>query len=78
MEAPCHAVIIQKKDVLEFWKEKKWKRAQNGKMYMKNNGTYFNLDQWIFCTTVYSSFVPLVKGNVQQLFLESDLTIIFH
>jgi hypothetical protein len=40
MEAPCHAVIIQKKDVLEFWKEKKWKRAQNGKMYMKNNGTY--------------------------------------
>jgi hypothetical protein len=21
---------------------------ENGKMYMKNNGTYFNLDKWIF------------------------------
>jgi hypothetical protein len=45
---------------------------------MKNNGTYFNLNKWIFCTTVNSSFVPLIKGNVQQLFLELDLTIIFH
>ncbi len=50
MEAPCHAVRIQKKDVLESWKNerKKWKSAQNGKMYMKNNGTYFNLNKWIF------------------------------
>jgi hypothetical protein len=45
---------------------------------MKNNGTYFILGKWIFCTTVYSSFVSLIKGNVQQLFLELDLTIIFH
>jgi hypothetical protein len=51
---------------------------ENGKMYMKNNGTYFNLDKWIFCTTVSVTFVPLVKGNVKQLFLVSDLTIIFH
>jgi hypothetical protein len=45
---------------------------------MENNGIYFNLDKWIFCTTVYSSFVPPIKGNVSQLFLELDLTIIFH
>ena len=51
---------------------------ENGKMYVKNNGTYFNLDKWIFCTTVSVTFVPLVKGNVPQLFLQSDLTIIFH
>jgi hypothetical protein len=37
------------------------KCVKSGKMYMKNNGTYFNLDNWIFCTTVYSSFVPLIK-----------------
>ncbi len=68
------------KDVLESWKNEreKWKSAQNGKMYMKNNGTCFDLNKWIFCTTVYSSFVPLVKGNVKQLFLESNLTINFH
>ncbi len=46
------------------------KKRENGKMcekremYMKNNGTYFNLDKWIFCTTVYSSFVLLIKGKV--------------
>ena len=51
---------------------------ENGKMYMKSNGTYFNLDKWIFCTTVSVPFVPLVKENVPQLFLHSDLTIIFH
>ncbi len=45
---------------------------------MKNNGTYFNLNKLIFSTTVYSSFVPLIKGNVQQLFLGLDLTIIFY
>jgi hypothetical protein len=75
---PCYN--DSEKDGLEFWKNEreKWKSVQNGKMYMKNNGTYFNLDNWIFCTAVYSSFVPLVKGNVQQLFLESNLTIIFH
>ncbi len=62
MEAPCHAVMIQKKDGLEFWKmkEKNGKVCEKRKMFMKNNGTYFNLDKWIFCTTVYSSFVPLV------------------
>jgi hypothetical protein len=50
MEAPCHAVMIQKKDGLEFWKDEreKWKSAQNGKMFMKNNGTYFSLNKWIF------------------------------
>jgi hypothetical protein len=52
--------------------------CESGKMYMKNNGTYFNLYKRIFCTTVYSSFVPLIKGNVQQLFLKLGLTIIFH
>ncbi len=52
--------------------------CEKREMYMKNNGTYFYLDEWILCTTVYSSFVPLIKGNVQQLFLELDLTIIFH
>jgi hypothetical protein len=59
-------------------KEKNGKVCEKREMYMKNNGTYFNLDKWIFCTTVYSSFVSLIKGNVQQLLLESDLTIIFH
>jgi hypothetical protein len=31
------------KDGLESWKNEreKWKNAQNGKMYMKNNGTHF-------------------------------------
>ena len=52
--------------------------CEKREMYMKNNGTYFNLDKWIFCTAVYGSFVPLIKGNVPQLFLEFDLTIIFH
>jgi hypothetical protein len=68
------------KDSLEFWKNERENRKMSEKreMYMKNNGTYFNLDKGIFCTTVYSSFVPLIKGNVQQLFLELDLTIIFH
>jgi hypothetical protein len=68
------------KDSLESWKNKR----ENGKvrekreMYMKNNGTYFNFNKWIFCTTVCTLFVPLIKGKVQQLFLESNLTIIFH
>ncbi len=46
------------KDCLEFWKNKneKGKMCENGKMYMKNNGTYFDLNKWNFCTTVYSSF----------------------
>jgi hypothetical protein len=59
-------------------KEKNGKVCEKREMYMKNNGTYFNSDKWIFCTTVYSSFVPLIKGNVQQLFLKPNLTIIFH
>jgi hypothetical protein len=68
------------KGSLVFWKNKRENRkmCESGKLYMKNNGTYFNLDKWTFCTTVYSSFVPLIKGNVQQLFLGLDLTIIFH
>ncbi len=68
------------KGSLEFWKNKGEKRKvrENGKMYMKNNGTYFNLDKWTFCTTVSVPFVPLVKGDVPQLFLQSDLTIILH
>ncbi len=54
MEAPCSAVIIQKKMVqnLEKMKEKNGKVRKKREMYMKNNGTYFNLDEWIFCTTV--------------------------
>jgi hypothetical protein len=68
------------KGSLEFLKNKRehGKMCESGKLYMKNNSTYFNLGKWIFCTTVYSSFAPLIKGNVQQLFLELDLTIIFH
>jgi hypothetical protein len=68
------------KGCLGFWKYRRENKKMCGsrKMYMKNNGTYFNLNKWIFCTTVNSSFVPLIKGNVQQLFLELDLTIIFH
>jgi hypothetical protein len=31
-----------------------------------------------FYTVVYGFFVPLVKGNVQQLFLELDLTYNFY
>ncbi len=58
--------------------KEKNEKVRKREMYMKNNGTYFSLNKWIFCTTVYSSFVPLVEGNVQQLFLESNLTIIFH
>ncbi len=48
MEAPCHAVMIQKKDVLELWKnekEKNGKVCEKREMYMKNNGTYFNLNK---------------------------------
>jgi hypothetical protein len=63
---------------LEKIKEKTEKYVKSGKMYMENNGTHLNLDKQIFCTTVYSSFVPLIKGDVQQLFLQLDLTIIFH
>ncbi len=59
-------------------KEKNEKVCEKREMYMENNGTYFNLNKWIFCTTVYSSFVPLVKENVQQLSLESNLTNNFH
>jgi hypothetical protein len=38
------------KDVLESWKNEREKRksAQNGKMYMKKNGTHFSLDKWVF------------------------------
>jgi hypothetical protein len=42
--------------------------CENGKMYMKNNGTYFNLDKWIFVLHFSVPFVPLIKGNVPQLF----------
>ncbi len=68
------------KGSLEFWKNKgeKRKMRENGKMYMKNNGTYFNLNKWIFVLQFTVPFVPLIKGNVPQLFFELDLTIIFH
>ncbi len=42
-------------------------------MYIKN-GTYVNLNTWIFGIAVYS-FIP---ENVQQLYLELDLKINFH
>jgi hypothetical protein len=75
MVAPCHAVISQKKIVLEIWKVKM--KLENctkaGKMYIKN-GTYVNLNTWIFGIAVYS-FIP---ENVQQLYLELDLKINFH
>ncbi len=45
------------KDSLEFWKNgRENRKVCKREMYMKNNGTYFNLNKWIFCTTVYSSF----------------------
>jgi hypothetical protein len=53
------------------------KCVKAGKMCMKNNGTYFNLNKQIFVLQFTVLFVPLIKGNVQQLFLELDLTIIF-
>ncbi len=52
---------------LEPWKneeEKNGKVRKNREMYMKNNGTYFNLDKRIFCTAVSVPFVPLIKGKV--------------
>jgi hypothetical protein len=52
--------------------------CEKREMYMKNNSTYFNLDKWIFCTTVYSSFVPSLKGMFNNYFLELDLTIVLH
>jgi hypothetical protein len=62
-----HAMLEKsRKEGLEPWKnekEKNGKVRKNREMYMKNNGTYFNLDKWIFCTTV-SVFVPLIKGKV--------------
>jgi hypothetical protein len=68
------------KGSLEFWKNKSEKRkmCENGKMYMKKNGIYFNLDKWIFVLQFTVPVVPLIKENVPQLFLQSDLTIIFH
>ena len=39
------------KDCLEFWKnekEKNGKAREKRKMYMKNNGTHFNLNKRIF------------------------------
>ena len=80
MEAPCHAVMIQKKMVQNFgkMKEKNGKVCGKRKMYMKNNGTYFDLNKWIFVLQFTVPFVPLVKGNVQQLSLESKLTNNFH
>ena len=60
-----------RKEGLESWKNEKEKngKVRKREMYMKNNGTYFNLDKWIFCTTVSVPFVLLVKENVPQLFL---------
>ncbi len=43
------------KSGLEPWKNEKEKNGKVRKtreMYVKNNGTYFDLDKWIFCTTV--------------------------
>ena len=40
-----------RKDGLEPWKnekEKNGKVCEKREMYMKNNGTYFNLGKWIF------------------------------
>ena len=64
--------------ILENEKEKNEKVCEKREMYMKNNGTYFNLNKWIFVLQFTVLFVPLVKGNVKQLFLESDLTNNFH
>ena len=80
MEAPCHAVIFRKRLFrnLGKMKEKNGKVCEKREMYMKNNGTYFNLDKWIFVLQFTVLFVPLVKGNVQQLSLESNLTNNLH
>ena len=75
MEAPCHAVMIQKKMVQNFgkMKEKNGKVCEKREMYMKNNGTYFNLDKWIF---VLQFTVPLyrqLKGMSNNYFgIKSD------
>jgi hypothetical protein len=68
------------KDGLEFWKmkEKNEKVCEKREMYTKNNGTYFSLNKRIFVLQFTVLLVPLVKGNVKQLFLESDLTNNFH
>jgi hypothetical protein len=47
---------------------KKEKCLKAGKMYIKNNSTYFNLNKMDFCTAVYSSFVPLDKGMFSNCF----------
>ncbi len=50
MVAPCHAVISQKKTAPKFGEiEVKTENCvKAGKMYIKNNSTYFNLDKRIF------------------------------
>ena len=50
MEAPCHAVRFRKRlfRTLENEKEENEKVCEKREMYMKNNGTYFNLNKWIF------------------------------
>ena len=51
MEAPCHAVIFRKRlfrNPGKNEKEKNEKVCEKREMYMKNNGTYFNLDKCIF------------------------------
>jgi hypothetical protein len=60
------------KGSLEFWKNKSenGKICKSGKNVLKNNGTYFSLDKRFFVLQFTVLFVPLVKGNVQQLFLE--------
>jgi hypothetical protein len=66
--APCHAVIIQKKVVKDFEKikVKTEKCVKVRKMYMKNNGTYFSLDKWIFllqCTVLLYHYLKGMFNN---------------
>jgi hypothetical protein len=37
-------------------------------MYVKNNGTYFSLNKWIFCTIAYSSLYCQLKGMFSNYF----------
>jgi hypothetical protein len=58
------------KGCLEFRKNKSEKRkmCENGKMYMKNKGTYFSLDKWIFVPQFAVLLYRYIKGMFNNYF----------
>jgi hypothetical protein len=68
--APCHAIIIEKKVVQNFGKIKvKTEKCANvGKMYRKNNSTYFNLDKRIFVLQFTVILFRKLKGMFTNYF----------